>query len=93
MENFSLISVGKIMDSQVELSQTHYTLNHNDDGEEIYSNMQRRFKTIKLRPDETRDTLFTRLNKAETYVIDENNELVLRERPVIIDNFLAQFAD
>lgn len=66
---FSCITVHTIENGMALLSQNHYDLRTDDANEEYRLNNERRELEIPVRGDETRKSLFTRLNKDETFII------------------------
>lgn len=72
---FSCIVVHSMSDGIAKLSQNHYRLHRDDDNEEYRSDEEVRSCEIGIRPDETRKSLFNRLNKESTYIINMAGKL------------------
>jgi len=77
--------VHTIENGVARLSQNHYDLRIDDADEQYQMNNERRELEIPVRGDETRKSLFTRLNKDETFIIGMygNLEKAARQRRVI----------
>jgi len=72
---FSCITVHGMENGIARLSQQHYRLSKDDLGEEYRSEESIRRINISIRPDETRKSLFNRLNRAETWLINMDGKL------------------
>ena len=82
---FSCISIHSMNDGIAKLSQNHYRL-HKDDVDEYRSEEEMRRCEIGIRPDETRKTLFNRLNKESTYIINMSGKLEKTDKVISVTN-------
>lgn len=81
---FSCITVHSIDGGKAKLSQQHYRLSKDDDGIEFRSDEDVRRISLPVRSDETRKSLFNRLNKDETWMINMHGSLEKADKKIMV---------